>query len=62
MIGMHLAEGNVGEAVRQYATCTRLMSSELGVRPSGQIERLLEEGVAVRRRPLRRADRRRRPG
>jgi DNA-binding SARP family transcriptional activator len=60
MIGMHLAEGNVGEAVRQYATCTRLMSSELGVRPSGQIERLLEEGVVTRRPRRGRRERRRR--
>lgn len=62
MIGMHLAEGNVGEAVRQYDTCERLMSSELGVRPSRQTVRLLEEGVAVRRRtraPARRSSRRR---
>ena len=42
MIGMHLAEGNVGEAVRQYDTCERLMSRELGVRPSRKTLRLVE--------------------
>jgi DNA-binding SARP family transcriptional activator len=45
LIGMHLAEGNVGEAVRQYHTCERLMSRALGVGPSRQTERLLAEGV-----------------
>jgi DNA-binding SARP family transcriptional activator len=49
MIEMHLAEGNVGEAVRQYDSCTRLMSSALGVRPSGDLDRLIEESVATRR-------------
>jgi DNA-binding SARP family transcriptional activator len=51
MIGMHLAEGNVGEAVRQYDSCRRLMTSQLGVPPSGRLERLLEDGVTVRRGP-----------
>jgi DNA-binding SARP family transcriptional activator len=60
MISMHLAEGNVGEAVRQYATCTRLMSTELGVRPSGQIERLVAEGLALRKARRGRPERRRR--
>jgi DNA-binding SARP family transcriptional activator len=49
MIGVHLAEGNIGEALRQYDTCARLMTSELGVRPSGRLERLIGEGVAARR-------------
>jgi DNA-binding SARP family transcriptional activator len=60
MIEMHLAQGNVGEAVRQYATCTRLMSSELGVRPSGQIERLIADSVALRSTRRGRPERRRR--
>jgi DNA-binding SARP family transcriptional activator len=42
MIGMHLAEGNVCEAVRQYDTCERLMSRELGVRPSRKTLQLVE--------------------
>jgi DNA-binding SARP family transcriptional activator len=46
---MHLAEGNVGEALRQYDTCERLMARALGVRPSRQTERLVEDGVAARR-------------
>jgi DNA-binding SARP family transcriptional activator len=49
MIEMHLAEGNVCEAVRQYESCTRLMTSELGVPPSGDLRLLIDEAVAARR-------------
>lgn len=45
LIGTHLAEGNVGEALRQYQTCETLMSTELGVRPSRQTLRVLEDGI-----------------
>jgi DNA-binding SARP family transcriptional activator len=62
MIGMHLAEGNVGEAVRQYDSCRRLMTSQLGVPPSGRLERLIEDGVRVRRRGSTGANRRHRVG
>jgi DNA-binding SARP family transcriptional activator len=48
MIGMHLAEGNLVEAVRQYDACERLMSIALGVRPSRQIASLLADGVTAR--------------
>ena len=47
LIGMHLAEGNVVEAVRQYETCKRLMARELGVRPSRLMVGLLD-GAAPR--------------
>jgi DNA-binding SARP family transcriptional activator len=49
LIGMHLAEGNVVEAVRQYETCKRLMARELGVRPSRLMVGLLD-GAAPRAR------------
>jgi DNA-binding SARP family transcriptional activator len=48
MIGVHLAEGNLSEALRQYATCERLMSEVLGMRPTGQARARLHEGVVVR--------------
>lgn len=47
LIGVHLAEGNVGEAVRQYQTCETLMSRELGVCPSRQTLRVLEDGIGA---------------
>lgn len=53
LIGMHLAEGNVSEAVRQYATCEQLMSRALGMEPSHQTLRVLEEGVG--KQPIRSA-------
>lgn len=40
VIRVHLADGNAGEAIRQYRLCRRLLA-ELGVRPSRQIEELL---------------------
>jgi DNA-binding SARP family transcriptional activator len=49
LIGMHLAEGNVVDAVRQYDACKRLMARELGARPSRQMVRLLD-GTAPRAR------------
>ena len=48
MIRMHLAEGNATEAVRQYDAWTRLVSETLGVSPSRELRRLLEDGVAQR--------------
>jgi DNA-binding SARP family transcriptional activator len=34
LIAAHLAEGNVGEAVRQFEACVHLVRAELGVEPS----------------------------
>ena len=42
LVRVHLAEGNVGEAVRQYDLCRRLLRDQLGVEPSEQMEVLLE--------------------
>ena len=40
VIRVHLADGNPGEAIRQYRLCRRLLG-ELGIRPSQQIEDLV---------------------
>jgi len=42
LIRLHLAEGNRGEAVRQYELCRRLLRERLGVEPSPELERLLD--------------------
>jgi DNA-binding SARP family transcriptional activator len=41
LIQAHLAEGNVAEAIRQYAEFRRLVREELGVEPSPQMEELI---------------------
>jgi DNA-binding SARP family transcriptional activator len=41
VIRIHLAEGNTGEARRQVAHCERVLSEELGVRPTRQLLDLL---------------------
>lgn len=38
LIGIHLAEGNVAEAIRQLHRCERLLMAELGVLPSFDID------------------------
>ena len=46
VIEIHLAEGNVGEARRQFETLTRLLWSELRVRPSDAVRMtLVSRGV-----------------
>ena len=40
-IRVHLAEGNVGEARRQFERCERVLSRELGIRPSSQLRALV---------------------
>jgi DNA-binding SARP family transcriptional activator len=42
LIRVHLAEGNRGEALRQYGICRRLLHDRLGVEPSPQLEELLQ--------------------
>ena len=42
LVRVHLAEGNVGEAIRQYRLYRRLLSEQLGIEPS----RLMEDLVA----------------
>jgi DNA-binding SARP family transcriptional activator len=48
LISVHLAEGNVGEARRQYALCGRLLRAELGLGPSSQLATLLSRPPARR--------------
>jgi DNA-binding SARP family transcriptional activator len=49
VISIHLSEGNVSEAMRQYATYCRLLQRELGVAPSPQLQQLIAGPV---RQPL----------
>ncbi|OGO58785.1 MAG: hypothetical protein A2V85_11560 [Chloroflexi bacterium RBG_16_72_14] len=41
LIKVHLAEGNVGEALRQYRAYTRAIHDELGLEPSRQMDELV---------------------
>jgi len=41
VIRVHLAEGNTGEAWRQFKRCERVLDKELGVSPSSQLQALL---------------------
>jgi DNA-binding SARP family transcriptional activator len=42
LIRVFLAEGNTGEAIRQYETFTRFLWNELGASPSSAMKRLVE--------------------
>lgn len=41
LIAAHLAEGNCGEALRQYESCRMLLRRDLGVAPSAALEGLV---------------------
>ena len=41
LISAHLAEGNRGEAARQYQLCRQLLRDELGVEPSNSLRELV---------------------
>lgn len=43
VVSAHLAEGNVGEAVRHYEAFRRLLEDELGIAPSPRFARMLPE-------------------
>jgi DNA-binding SARP family transcriptional activator len=49
VVRVHLAEGNIGEAIRQYRLCRRLLQNQLGLEPSELMERLFDH-VTERRR------------
>jgi DNA-binding SARP family transcriptional activator len=49
VIRVHLAEGNVCEARRQFERCRRTLHNELGVRPSDQLRDLIADGYSSRR-------------
>jgi len=40
-VEVHLAEGNRGEAYRQYLSCAKVLASELGQQPSAQLRALV---------------------
>lgn len=44
VIKVHLAEGNVAEAIRQLRRCERLMIEEVGVPPSTTLQELVSAG------------------
>jgi DNA-binding SARP family transcriptional activator len=46
LIGVHLAEGNVGEAMRQFRACRKLFRTHLGIEPSVDLHRLVVGGPA----------------
>jgi DNA-binding SARP family transcriptional activator len=55
LIKVHLAEGNLGEAIRQYRLYRVLVLDELGLAPSAAMERMVEslpigDGVVTRQR------------
>jgi len=43
LIRIYLMEGNKGEAIRQYVLYQRLLWDELGIQPSGELQRLVGE-------------------
>jgi DNA-binding SARP family transcriptional activator len=42
LISAYVAEGNLGEAIRQYRMCERLLRDELGIAPSPLIRQLVD--------------------
>jgi DNA-binding SARP family transcriptional activator len=46
LVRVHLAEGNIAEAIRQYRLCRSLLREQLGLGPSEQMEALLR-GVTM---------------
>ncbi len=45
LIRVHLAEGNVSEALREFAQYRLLLQRELQLEPTPRLQRLLDEGV-----------------
>jgi SARP family transcriptional regulator, regulator of embCAB operon len=45
LMRVHLAAGNRAEALRVYERCRRLLSAELGTRPTAETEAVLGEGA-----------------
>lgn len=52
LMRVYLAEGNWGEAVRQYRAYTRVIRRELGLEPSPQMQALVQEIWPRAQRPL----------
>jgi DNA-binding SARP family transcriptional activator len=47
LVRVHLADGNAGEAIRQYRLCRRLLHDQLGIEPSERMRELVR-GLDVR--------------
>jgi DNA-binding SARP family transcriptional activator len=43
VVRVHLAEGNAGEAVRQFRLCRRLLNEQLGIEPSERMRELVRD-------------------
>jgi len=41
VIEVHLAEGKVGEAIRQFRRCRQQLAEDLGIRPSRSLTELV---------------------
>jgi DNA-binding SARP family transcriptional activator len=52
VVRIHLAEGNVGEALQQYHACRQLLHAEMGVAPSAALAELVAPYLRVRRRVM----------
>jgi DNA-binding SARP family transcriptional activator len=48
VVRVHLADGNVAEAIRQYRLCRRLLNEHLGVEPSERMKELVRSVETVR--------------
>jgi DNA-binding SARP family transcriptional activator len=49
VIRVHLAEGNICEARRQFERCQRILRNELGIHPSDQLRDLISSQYSSRR-------------
>ncbi|MGZ4417180.1 MAG: AfsR/SARP family transcriptional regulator [Gaiellaceae bacterium] len=43
LMRVHLADGNPGEAIRQYRLCERLLRDQLGIEPSARMQEVLRD-------------------
>jgi DNA-binding SARP family transcriptional activator len=48
VVRVHLADGNIAEAIRQYRLCRRLLNEQLGVEPSERMNELVRGVETVR--------------
>jgi DNA-binding SARP family transcriptional activator len=48
VVRVHLADGNIAEAIRQYRLCRRLLNEQVGVEPSERMKELVRGVKTVR--------------
>jgi DNA-binding SARP family transcriptional activator len=48
VVRVHLADGNIAEALRQYRLCRRLLNEQLGVEPSERMKELMRDVETAR--------------